>query len=113
VDAATGRQTWSFARANQIWSTPDVANGMVYCGSGDGAVYALDQHSGRQVWSYKTGGPIYRSSPTLANGLLYIASQDKAVYALVPTASSTLAAPTATVMPSAPRGRPLAALRPR
>jgi eukaryotic-like serine/threonine-protein kinase len=56
----------------------------VYFGSGDGAVYALDQGSGQQVWIYKTGGPVYRSSPTLANGLLYIASQDKSVYGLDP-----------------------------
>ena len=56
-----------------------MANGVVYVGGGD-IVYALDAHTGVQLWSYGTGNFV-PSSPAVANGWLYIASYDDNVYA--------------------------------
>jgi outer membrane protein assembly factor BamB len=37
-------------------SSPAVANGLVYFGSDDGVVYALNASTGAKLWSYSTGG---------------------------------------------------------
>jgi len=42
-------------------------NGVVYAGSQDHNVYALDATTGTKVWNYKTRG-IVSSSPTVAMG---------------------------------------------
>ena len=54
---------------------------MVYVGSDDNNVYALNASTGAKLWSYTTGGPVY-SSPAVANGVVYVGSDDNNVYAL-------------------------------
>jgi outer membrane protein assembly factor BamB len=56
-----------------------VANGVVYVGSYDGNVYALNASTGAKLWSYLAGGG--DSSPAVANGVLYVGSRDYHVYA--------------------------------
>lgn len=60
---------------------PTVAYGMVYAGSDDNRVYALDAETGELLWSFKTQDVI-RSSPTVTNGGVYVGSNDNHVYAL-------------------------------
>ena len=64
-----------------MFSSPAVANGVVYVGSLDNNVYALNASTGAKLWSYTTGGPIYYSSPAVANGMVYVGSLDGKVYA--------------------------------
>ena len=74
---------WSYATDNAIYSSPAVANGMIYIGSEDHKLYAFNAscHSDCQpLWSYTTGGIIY-SSPAVANGLVYVGSYDHKLYA--------------------------------
>jgi outer membrane protein assembly factor BamB len=61
-------------------SSPAVANGVAYVGSGDGNLYALDAATGALKWNYSYGP--FRSSPAVANGLVYIGSNDNKLYAL-------------------------------
>ena len=56
-------------------------NGIVYIGSFDDKVYALDATTGAVKWTATTGGAIF-SSPSVANGVVYIGSEDDKVYAL-------------------------------
>ncbi len=65
-----------------VTATPAIADGVVYVGSGDNSVYALDARSGAKLWSFVTNGPINASSPVIASGVLYIGSTDKNLYAL-------------------------------
>ena len=51
---------------------------MVYVGSGDGNVYALNASTGAQLWSYPTGTSL--SSPAVANGVVYVGSNDGNIY---------------------------------
>jgi outer membrane protein assembly factor BamB len=57
-----------------------VANGVVYVGSDDENVYALNASTGALLWSYKTRGYV-ESSPAVANGRVYVGSDDTKIYA--------------------------------
>ncbi len=105
VDAATGQLKWKFQTGGEKryagkhlhhlepaaetmpdpWdfylSSPAVWNGVVYFGSGDGNVYALDANSGALKWKFQTGDVVH-SSPAIAEGTLYIGSWDSYLYAL-------------------------------
>jgi outer membrane protein assembly factor BamB len=105
VDIATGQLKWKFQTAGEkryagrhlhhlepaaeampdpwdfFLSSPVVANGMVYFGSGDGNVYALDAATGAQVWRFQTGDVVH-SSPALVDNTLYVGSWDTYLYGL-------------------------------
>jgi outer membrane protein assembly factor BamB len=105
VDAATGTQRWKFSTTGEkrfaaphlhgalpvaetmpdpfdfYLSSPVVWHGVVYLGSGDGNVYAIDARSGALVWRFATGNVVH-ASPAIADGVLYIGSWDRYFYAL-------------------------------
>lgn len=62
-------------------SSPVVAQGAVYFGSGDGNLYALDAASGELRWKFQTGDVVH-SSPAYAAGVLYFGSWDSFFYAV-------------------------------
>src|ERR1700691_3556891 len=64
------RLDWSYATANMVSSSPAVADGVVYVGSNDGNVYALDAKTGANLWSFTTGGGA--SSPAVVDGVVYV-----------------------------------------
>lgn len=73
---------WFFPTGGAVTSSPAVVNGIVYFGSGDSNVYAVNASTGALVWKYTTGNYISYSSPAVANGVVYIGSQDDNVYAI-------------------------------
>ena len=84
LNATSGAYLWSYYTGGTIYfSSPAVANGVVYIGSyGGGAIYALNATTGGYLWSYGTGN-IYASSPAVANGVVYIGSYSNGdLYAL-------------------------------
>jgi eukaryotic-like serine/threonine-protein kinase len=105
ADAATGALLWKFAGEGErrfeakglhgqqpraqtfpdpfdvYLSSPVVANGLVYFGSGDGHVYALDVKAGTLRWKFRTGDVVH-ASPALADGRLFVGSWDGRFYAL-------------------------------
>lgn len=62
-------------------SSPAVVAGVVYFGSGDGNVYAVDATAGTLKWKFKTGDVVH-ASPAVADGTVYIGSWDSFFYAL-------------------------------
>ena len=72
---------WKFTTDGSVISSPSVVNGIVYAGSQDKNVYALDAYSGKLIWKYATGGSI-EDSPAVADGMLYIESDDGYLYCL-------------------------------
>ncbi len=62
---------------------------MVYIGSPDGTVYALNAAAGAKLWSFTAGGHVV-SSPAVANGVVYVGSDDGTVYALNAAAGARL-----------------------
>src|ERR1051325_3149387 len=62
---------WTFKTDGPIIGSPAIANGVVYNGSTDGNMYALDQETGKQKWKFKTfASRQITSSPASANGLV-------------------------------------------
>jgi len=105
VDASTGKSRWTFTTGGEHrfsalgvgglkpssemmpdpWdlfiSSPTVVDGVVYFGSGDSHVYAVDAATGGLKWKFKTGDVVH-ASPAIADGLVYIGSFDTYFYAL-------------------------------
>ncbi len=105
IDAESGKQRWVFATKGErrftapgihgavprtermpdpfdvFLSSPAVSNGVVYFGSGDQHVYAVDAASGTLRWAFPTGDVVH-ASPTVTDGVVYIGSWDRNVYAL-------------------------------
>jgi outer membrane protein assembly factor BamB len=72
---------WEFKTGGAVIGSPVVANGTVYVGSGDGAVYALSQTDGRLLWHAKTGGEV-NATPAIVADSVYVVSGDGALHAL-------------------------------
>jgi eukaryotic-like serine/threonine-protein kinase len=72
---------WKFATGGPVWSSPVVAGGILYVGSDDANVYAIDVATGKEKWHAATGKQV-RSSPAVANGRVFIQSDDGFFYAL-------------------------------
>ncbi len=80
---------WSHKTGNAVDSSAAVVRGVVYVGSWDDDVYALNATTGVKLWSYKTGG-IVESSPAVVNGVVYVGSGDDNVYALKATTGAKI-----------------------
>jgi outer membrane protein assembly factor BamB len=96
LDPQSGQQNWRLDIGNAavkrwpsptiynwdyLQSSPVVVDGVVYIGSADNNLYAVDSHTGQTKWCFKTGD-IVRSSPAVAQGIVYVGSWDGFIYAV-------------------------------
>ncbi len=105
LDAKTGGVRWKFATGGErrfeakgihglqpknqtiadpfdvFLSSPVVAQGAVYFGSGDGNLYAVDVATGELRWKFQTGDVVH-ASPAFADGVLFFGSWDSYFYAV-------------------------------
>jgi outer membrane protein assembly factor BamB len=72
---------WKFHTNGYVISSPAVANGVVYVGSTDGNLYAIELGTGTQKWKFKTEARV-ASSPALEGGTVYFGSYDGKFYAV-------------------------------
>lgn len=72
---------WKFATKSQVVSSPAVVNGVLYVGSADHRLYAIDTSTGTKKWEFKTGSGV-ASSPAVSNGIVYFSSYDGITYAV-------------------------------
>ena len=72
---------WRFPTGNRVVSSPVWSDGVLYFGSDDNNVYAVDAASGRQNWKFATRGPV-PCTPAVAAGLVYFGSYDGHFYAV-------------------------------
>ena len=79
MDAYTGRELW-VRRMGVTESSPLIVGRLVYVGSWDHHMYALDLRTGNVRWSYDTGEEI-DSSAAYAGGIVYIGANEGHVYA--------------------------------
>ncbi|WBB58107.1 serine/threonine-protein kinase [Streptomyces sp. WMMC500] len=78
---ADERLLWAFATRDGVHSSPTVADAVVYFGSLDGNLYAVDAATGKSRWAFATGRGV-DSSPTVAGGVAYVGSLDGMLYAV-------------------------------
>jgi outer membrane protein assembly factor BamB/tRNA A-37 threonylcarbamoyl transferase component Bud32 len=71
---------WVASTGSTINSSPSVANGIVYIGSDDHRLYALNASTGKPLWIATTNSRVY-STPTVYNGAIYVGSSDGKLYA--------------------------------
>ena len=78
-----GTLKWQSVNTGRVLSSPAIANGHVYFGTKDtNKLYALDQATGVEAWSY-TAGDIVLSSPAVGDdGKIYFGSFDDKLYCL-------------------------------
>ncbi|MCF7805130.1 MAG: PQQ-binding-like beta-propeller repeat protein [Candidatus Marinimicrobia bacterium] len=84
-----GSKRWEFfpEQVKYFESSPAVGAGpVVYIGSTDGHLYALD-HEGNQKWRFATGDSIVSSPVVGENGVIYIGSNSDSLYAVNPDGS--------------------------
>ncbi len=68
-----GELRWQFRTQGRIWSSPTIVDGVVYFGSMDRYLYALDTQTGEEKWKFKTGHSVI-STPAVVDGTLYFGS---------------------------------------
>jgi len=92
IDTRHGTLTWKFQMQDDFplvydggWryymAAPVIFNNIVYVGSGDGNLYALNIKNGKQQWRYLTGGRI-RASPLVTPISIFLPCNDGVVYVL-------------------------------
>ena len=80
----TGPLQWSFPRVGalgKIWSTPVIRGNLVYFGSHDNNVYAVNLDDGSEEWRFSTKGTV-AGRPLIFRDLVVVGSFDKKIYAL-------------------------------
>jgi hypothetical protein len=82
-DDANGVEAiWTFATGDWVYySSPAVVAGVVYVGSRDNHLYAVNAEDGTERWRFATGGEI-SSSPAVVDGVVYVGSSDGNLHAL-------------------------------
>ncbi len=74
LDAA-GKKVWDFQAGGKIRTEPVVNKGVIWFGSADNSLYALDMVTGAEVFRFKAEGNIY-GKPLLSDGRIYFGSTD-------------------------------------
>jgi eukaryotic-like serine/threonine-protein kinase len=81
LNAASGKEVWSFATRARVDSSPAIAGNRVYIGSSDGHLYVLDAATGTKHGDFDAGSALV-ASPAIAGGRVVIGSQDGILYCL-------------------------------
>lgn len=72
LDLASGKERWSYPVGGS--ASPAVANGVVYIGSDDGAIYAIDAEAGGDpIWLFATGSA-GGGSPIVVGDRIYLSA---------------------------------------
>ena len=93
LDAKTGAQLWRAQVNDQLFTNPQVDDGVIYIASSaltqiggplvtDSYVYAFNAADGSQLWRSKKISDVILAAPTVASGVVYFGSRNDNVYAL-------------------------------
>lgn len=98
---------WEFSCEDEIGSSPVVSDGVLYVGSFDHNLYALDAKTGEFIWKYPTDDSI-SSSPCVWEDLVLVGSEDHMMYAIQKGSGGIAwSAPTKDRIRASPRCHPL------
>ena len=80
VEQNSGSPRWQFPTGGLTFSAPAIADGMLYFGSMDQNLYAVDPQNGQEIWRLPLGSSV--SSPVIYDGSLYVGTESGLVYAI-------------------------------
>ena len=72
---------WKFSTNNRIFSSPVINENILYIGSNDSCLYALNKKNGNLVFKFKTHGEI-KSKPLVLDNSVVFNSSDGWIYAI-------------------------------
>jgi eukaryotic-like serine/threonine-protein kinase len=75
-----GKLVWQFASEEEVRSSPVVQNGMIFVGSYDSNLYALDARTGGFIWKAPTNEGIC-TTPCVTEKMVIVGSEDYTLYA--------------------------------
>lgn len=76
-------ERWTFKTGNAIEGAPAVVNGVVYVGSFDKHLYAIDLATGKEKWKVRLGA--FKASPGVKGDRVYIGDLDGRFYCVSAT----------------------------
>ena len=77
-----GGRTLSFAEIGASAAPAAADDNRIYVGTNRGSVYAIDRHTGHQLWKSAGASDTILTTPAIGDGRVYIESNDNYVYAL-------------------------------
>ncbi|WP_136689387.1 GLUG motif-containing protein [Halorhabdus amylolytica] len=92
LDPETGAVKWSATpggTSGSTWTTPAYANGVLYIGSNDYKLHAIDAENGNELWNYQTQTNV-RSAPAVVDGVVYFGSNNRNMTAVNATTGEEL-----------------------
>lgn len=98
LNANTGKEKWKYKTQGldmpfnttaspehevlgAISSSPAISNGVVYFGSWDGYLYALEANTGIEIWKFYAGDSL-GTTPAISNGIIYFGDDEGYFYAI-------------------------------
>ena len=66
------RLAWRFDTGGEVYSSPAIANGIIYVASKSGFLFAIDARNGTELWRATVSDYVTRSSPAVVDGTVYI-----------------------------------------
>jgi outer membrane protein assembly factor BamB len=81
-ERALPRTAWrNFEADGEIWSAATAANGILYFGTLEHTVYAVNAEDGEELWNRKVDGGVV-GSPLVFGNTVYVGTLDRNIYAL-------------------------------
>jgi len=78
-----GTVNWTYNTNSWIWSSPAIGSeGIMYFGSHDDHLYAVDVEDGNEKWTFAADGEILSSPAVSEEEIIYFGSGDNNIYAL-------------------------------
>src|ERR1700688_2245935 len=74
-------QKWSFDTGSTLGNSLALVDGVIFGGSGNNNLYALNARTGKELWSFRGYGAEY-SAPAVESGRVYFVSNSSHAYAL-------------------------------
>lgn len=81
MNAQKGKEQWHLKTEGAVNSPPVIDQGVLYFGSWDNHLYALDLKSARVLWWFKTDWRVDKS-PAVADGVAYLGTDNGNLYAI-------------------------------
>jgi hypothetical protein len=74
-------QVWRFDTGGIVESSPAVVGGILYAGTFNNRLFAIDAATGEQKWEFRVGG-LLRASPSVVHGVVFFGADDNRFYAV-------------------------------